>query len=93
MSTLPKTPQELKLKRTELNFRMKHGDEGLAALHQYANDCEYVDKIAAHFGVSRARMSQLLNVMLGMPYAIWLAKHGVARKKVTRHDSTVQEVA
>lgn len=74
---------ELKRQRTELNFRLKHGDDGLARLMQLADRFEFVEAIAGEFDVSRQRMSQVLKILLGKSYNVWLAEHGVRRKKVT----------
>jgi hypothetical protein len=82
---------ELKKVRTEYNFRKKHGDEGYAKLLAMADECKELDDIAAEFELTRPRISQILNVLLEMPYHVWLANHGIRRKKVTPHKEAAAE--
>lgn len=80
--------RETKRRRVEYNFTAKRGEDALIRLMQLANECKHVQVIADEFGVSRQRMSQVLKVLLGKSYNVWLAEHGVRRKKVTPPEET-----
>lgn len=81
MNTQPDmSAAQIKQVRTEYNFKRKHGQEGFDRFMAMAYRGEYVESFAEEFGITRARASQLLGVILGEPYSIWLAKHNVNRK-------------
>lgn len=82
------TPEELRKVRTKFNFDVKYKAEygGVEKLMEFVDGNAKLSEITAHFPLTNSRMSQILEVLLDMPYSVFLARAGVKRKKVP-HDS------
>lgn len=74
--------QEFRKLRARYNFENKYGIEGYQKLLDLAEQHALTDAMGAEFNLTGARISQILEVVLGMPYSLWLAKQGVRRKRV-----------
>lgn len=78
---------ELRKLRTDYNFKRKYGEDGYTQLMAFVDQHAMLSEISGHFRLTNSRISQILEVLLGMPYSVWLARAGVRRKKVPGHEA------
>lgn len=65
------------------NFNKKHGDKGgIAQLERMINNHDTLDAISQWFGLSKSRVSVILQDYLGMSYTAFLSSRKITRQGV-----------
>jgi hypothetical protein len=80
---LLETKAKLRLHRVRANFEKNHrGRGGLRQLQRMVANTETLEVMSEWFGISGPRLSNILLVLLGMPYSDYLASKNVQRSGV-----------
>lgn len=85
MDEITQKRRELKVMRTKKNFDFKYRDKGgLDRLNKFVEQRETLTKIAEHFGLTTARMSVIVETILGVPYTQYLVDANTRRQGVKK---------